>query len=249
MPTPVSLTTSSTCELTRSSRTWTRPPPAVNLTALDSRFHTHLLQAVGVARDRRRRRGSTIVWMRTPLASAAGCTVATALSTISRQLAPAGRRGGSCPRRSATRPARRRRSGSAQLRVALERSRGRASAFSPRQQPAAQQPRVADDGVQRRPQLVRQHGQELVLQPVGVAGVDVAAARSRARPTPTPAMPSASRSCCSVNTPTREWPKNRPPSTSPGSALHRHGQVAAHRQVALRHAVVRRVLAEARVLR
>ena len=41
------------------------------------------------------------------------------------------------------------------------------------------------------------------------------AGRSRGRPTPTPAMPSAIRSCCSVNTPTRELPKNRPPRTSP----------------------------------
>ena len=32
---------------------------------------------------------------------------------------------------------------------------------------AAQQPRVADDGVQRRAQLVREHGEKLVLHPVG----------------------------------------------------------------------------------
>ena len=31
------------------------------------------------------------------------------------------------------------------------------------------------------------------------------------------ATPSASRSCCSVKTPTSEWPKNNPPSTVPAT--------------------------------
>jgi hypothetical protein len=38
MPGPESLTISSTCDFTRSSRTWARPPSGVNLIALDSAF-------------------------------------------------------------------------------------------------------------------------------------------------------------------------------------------------------------------
>ena len=183
--------------------------------------------------------------MRTPLASAAGCTVATALSTIT------GSSTGWTSRRILPETIRDTSSTSSTIWVSQLALRSSGFEAARRlvagQQPAAQQPRVADDRVQRRPQLVRQHRQELVLHPVGVAGPRRAAARSRARPTPTPAMPSAIRSCCSVNTPTRELPKNRPPRTSPLHAPHRHGQVAAHRQVARRHAVKRRVLAEARV--
>ena len=40
MPMPVSMTLISTCELTRSRSTWTWPPLGVNLTALESRFQT-----------------------------------------------------------------------------------------------------------------------------------------------------------------------------------------------------------------
>ena len=63
------------------------------------------------------------------------------------------------------------------------------------------------------------------------------------------ATPSASRSCCSVNTPVSEWPKNNPPSTSPADAFHRHRQVAADRQVPRRHPVIRGVLSVTRILR
>ena len=186
--------------------------------------------------------------MRTPLASAAGCTVATALSTITRQLAPAGRPGGSCPRRSATRPARRRRSGVSQLALRSTVSRPRVCLVA-RQQPAPQQPRVADDRVQRRPQLVRQHRQELVLHPVGVAGLDVAAARSRARPTPTPAMPIGDPLVLLGEHADAASAEEQPAEHVAVHALHRHGEIAAHRQVARRHPVVRRVLAVARVVR
>ena len=60
------------------------------------------------------------------------------------------------------------------------------------QHAAAQQPGVADDRVQRRSQLVRQHGEELVFQPVGV----LACTNSRAFSSATdaqPAIPSARR--------------------------------------------------------
>ena len=40
IPMPVSMTLTSTCELTRSRSTWTRPPLGVNFTALESRFQT-----------------------------------------------------------------------------------------------------------------------------------------------------------------------------------------------------------------
>ena len=55
------------------------------------------------------------------------------------------------------------------------------------------------------------------------------------------------RSARSVNMPGCGWPKNRPPSTSPERDSDRHRQIAAHRQVTLRHAVVGRVLAVARI--
>ena len=42
-----------------------------------------------------------------------------------------------------------------------------------REDVAPQQPRVADDRVQRRAQLVRQHGEEFVLHPVGGLGFGV----------------------------------------------------------------------------
>ena len=69
------------CEFTRSSRTCTRPPFGVNFTAFDSRFQTTCCRRSG-SPETGPTRGSRIVCMRTPLASAAGCTVATALSTI-----------------------------------------------------------------------------------------------------------------------------------------------------------------------
>ena len=59
MPTPVSVTVISRCEFTRSSSTWTLPPLGVNLMALDSRFHDDLLQPVWIARDRPAPSGSS----------------------------------------------------------------------------------------------------------------------------------------------------------------------------------------------
>ena len=47
MPMPVSMTLISTCELTRSSKTWTWPPLGVNLTALERRFQTTCWRRAG----------------------------------------------------------------------------------------------------------------------------------------------------------------------------------------------------------
>ena len=81
MPAPVSLTTISTCELTRSRRTWTRPSLGVNLTALVNRFQMTCCRRSG-SPETGPTAGSMIVWTTTPLALAAGWTVATASWTI-----------------------------------------------------------------------------------------------------------------------------------------------------------------------
>ena len=243
MPTPVSLTASSTCELTRSSRTWTRPPRPVNLTALVSRFHSTCCRrsgspeigptpgiedgldadALGI-RGRLHRRDRVVddhrqlhrLDVQADLARDDPRHVEHVLDDLGQ---PVG--------------------------VALEGLEA-ARQLVAGQQPAAQQPRVADDRVERRPQLVRQHRQELVLHAVGVAGLDEQ-----------PGVLEGDR---------------RPPGDAFGNPLvllgehadagaaeeqaaedvaahapHRHGQIAAHRQVPRRHAVERRVLAEARI--
>ncbi len=114
------------------------------------------------------------------------------------------------------------------------------------QESAAQQPRVADDRVQRRPQLVRQHREELVLHAVGVAGLDEQprVLEGDGRP-PGDAfddplvLPGEHADAGAAEEQAAE-------DVAP-HAPHRHGQIAAHRQVSRRHAVKRRVLAEARV--
>ena len=45
------------------------------------------------------------------------------------------------------------------------------------------------------------------------------------------------------------WPKNSPPSTSPDARHDRHREIAAHRQMALGHAMIGRALAVARIAR
>ena len=82
MPIPVSLTATSRCELTRSSRTWTLPPRFVNFTAFESRFHNTCCRRSG-SPDTGAACGSSTVSIRTPLASAAGVMASTALRTIS----------------------------------------------------------------------------------------------------------------------------------------------------------------------
>jgi hypothetical protein len=79
---PVSLTATSTCELTRSRRTWILPPLLVNFTAFDSRFHITCCRRSGSpamgAAD-----GSSTVSTRTPFASAASVMTSMACRTTS----------------------------------------------------------------------------------------------------------------------------------------------------------------------
>ena len=77
MPIPVSLTTISTFECTRSTRTCTRPPFGVNLTAFEKQVADDLLQTGRVARHEAGARVDDDS-IRTPLESAAGRTVDTA---------------------------------------------------------------------------------------------------------------------------------------------------------------------------
>ena len=102
-----------------------------------------------------------MAWSRTPFASAAGCIVATALSTTS------GSSTGCTSRRILPETIRETSSTSSTIcvsdgGVALEGFEA-ARRLLAGQHPAAQQPRVADDRVERRAQLVREHREELVL--------------------------------------------------------------------------------------
>ena len=151
MPMPVSLTTISTCEFTRSRRTCTRPFFGVNFTALDTRFQTTCCRRPG-SPDTGPTRGSTIVCTRTPLASAAGWIVATALSTMS------GSSTGCTSKRILPDTIRETSSTSSTIcvsHVAFRSSVSRpAGGLVAGQDAAAQQPRVADNRIQRRAQLV-----------------------------------------------------------------------------------------------
>ena len=129
-----------------------------------------LLQAIGIARhwpDARIERRSAA---RTPFASAAGCTV------VDRVVDTTAGRSTACTFRRILPETMRETSSTSstiwvsELALRSSVSNARASA-SRRQQAASHQPRVADDGVQRRAQLVREHREELVLQPAGVLGV------------------------------------------------------------------------------
>ena len=164
MPCPVSDTLSSACELTRSSHTWMRPPFGVNLTALVSRFQTTCRSRpgspctwVGVA--------SRSVWIRTPLASAAGRTDSMAASTTEA-------RSTTCTS-SCTLPVVMRLMSSRSSIICAWALALRWMVFSPL---VTSSPRCAapttkrcptQNGVERRPQFVRQRRQEFVLQPVG----------------------------------------------------------------------------------
>ena len=68
-----------------------------------------------------------------------------------------------------------------QLRVALDGARARAARLPASSWPGPQQLDPAEHRVERRAQLVRERGQELVLQPVGLLGLRGRGARSRAR--------------------------------------------------------------------
>ena len=182
--------------------------------------------------------------MRTPLASAAGCTVATALSMIS------GSSTGWTSRRILPETIRDTSSTSSmiwvsQLALRSMVSRPRASLVAG-QQPAAQQPRVADDRVQRRPQLVRQHREELVLHAVGVLGLDEQPGVLEGDRRPAGDAFGDPLVLRGEHADAGAAEEQAAEDVAP-HAPHRHGQIAAHRQVPRRHAVKRRVLAEARV--
>ena len=243
MPMPVSLTTISTCEFDAlEPRTWTRPPFGVNFTALDSRFQTTCCSRSG-SPETGPTRGSRIVCRRTPLASAAGCTVATALSTIQRQIhrlhvEPDLARDDARDVEHVLDDLRQR----VALRSSVSRPR---SALSPVSSAAAQQPGVAEDRVERRAQLVRQHREELVLQPVGVAGLDVEPRvlerdrRPRRDADRQPLVLLGEHAGASGRRTGRRARRRR--------ALDRHGEIAAHRQVPGGMPWIRRVLAVARI--
>jgi hypothetical protein len=80
MPAPVSLTTISTCELTRWSVSWIRPSLGVNLTAFIRRFQTTCCRRSG-SPLRGPALGSRRDWSVSPLATAAGRTASSADSS------------------------------------------------------------------------------------------------------------------------------------------------------------------------
>ena len=167
---PVSLTTISTCELTRSSRTCTRPPFGVNFTAFDSRFHTTCcrrsgspetgptrgsmtaLDAHALGVGRRLHGGDGVV---DDAGSSTGCTSSRILPETMRDTSSTSST--ICVSQRA-------------LRSSVSRPR---ADLVRRQHVAAQQARVAEDRVERRAQLVRQHREEFVLQAVGVLRLGV----------------------------------------------------------------------------
>ena len=117
MPMPVSLTATSTCELTRSSRTCTLPPRFVNLTAFDSRFHSTCCSRSGspeIGRRLRIEHGLDAHTLR--LGGRRDRVDGTAHDR--RESPRAERSAGSCPRRCARCRARPRRSASATSRCA-----------------------------------------------------------------------------------------------------------------------------------
>ena len=131
------------------------------------------------------------------------------------------------------------------LRSSVSRPR---AALSPRQDAAAQQPRVADDRVERRAQLVREHGEELVLHAVRRLRVRVQPGvlqrdrgpRGHAQRQPLVLLGEHA---------DLRMAEEQAAEHIARDALHRHRQIAAHRQVAWRHSVVRRALSVSRILR
>ena len=164
MPMPVSLTTISTCEFTRSRRTCTRPRFGVNFTAFDTRFQTTCCRRPG-SPDTGPTRGSTIGLDAHALGVGGGLNRRDGVVDDQRQLhrlhvEPDLARHDARDIEDVLDDLRQPRG------VAFERLEP-ARRLVARQDAAAQQPRVADDRVERRAQLVRQDGEELVLHPVG----------------------------------------------------------------------------------
>ena len=165
MPMPVSLTATSMCELTRSRRTCTRPPRGVNFTALDNRFQTTCCSQSGSPDDRtdapdRRWSGAARLSHRRRAERRHG--VVHDQRQFHRLHVEPDLAGDDARHfEHVLDDARERR------RVALERLQA-ALGLLAREDAAAQQPCVADDGVQGRAQLVREDGEEFVLHPIRV---------------------------------------------------------------------------------
>ncbi len=171
MPSPLSVTTISTCDSTATTRTSTRPPLGVNLIALESRFHTTCWSRVG-----------------SPASCGTGPMSADELDALGLGREPDGverglRDGGHVDgahldlELSGDDPGDveqildelRLRGG-----VALDGLQG-AAARGLVELAHAEQARPAQDGVERGAQLVRERGQELVLDPVDALGLAVEA--------------------------------------------------------------------------
>ena len=112
----------------------------------------------------------------------------------------------------------------------------------------AQHARVAEDRIQRRPQLVREAREEVILDAAGLldARVQPRILQRDRRP-----RRDAHREPLVMlgETPDVRMAEEQAADDVARPPLHRHGQIAAHRQVTARHAVVRRVVTVAWILR
>ena len=165
MPGPLSSTVRRTWELIASSRTWTRPAfSGTNLIALESEVPDDLLQPARVAGDRARAPGSRIVSRRTRLAWAAGRSVSRAASiTTGSSTDRTSRRSLPATMRETSRMSAISWVWTWALRWMVSTALRRISGEGV---PLAQDVGPSHDRVERRPQLVRQDGQELVLAAV-----------------------------------------------------------------------------------
>ena len=168
-PTPVSVMVTRICESTRVERDVDAPARRRELDGVRQQVPEHLLQPLGVA-VHARRPVVDVELEPMPLASAAGRTVSMRVADDARERRPAA--GAGCSRPVIMRETSRTSAISCACALALRStisSTLATRAGSTRACPQHRHP--AEDGVERRPQLVRQRGEELVLQPVGLLGV------------------------------------------------------------------------------
>ncbi len=223
------------------------PPAGVNLTALESRFQATCCSRLASPETGPTRGIHGRSRRRTPLASAAGRTVAMALLDDRGHLRRAGRSSVSLP--VTIRETSRTSSTIWVSHFALRSSVTIAAVgLTARDDSRPQQLRVADDGVQRRAQFVREHGQELVLESIGLLRLVVEAGVLQRNRRP------GSHAHRQPFVLLREdaWPRVAEEQPADGVAVgarDRDGEVAADRQVALRQAGSRPLRADARVHR
>ena len=169
MPIPVSLTRITALPADSRRRTSTRAAAGRELDGVREQVPDHLLQAVGVAERPGSPAGRVETSSAIPLASAAGRTVSRAASMM--------RRRSTGLKSSRSLPVMMRETSSRSsmscacaraLRSMVSRARAAAAGV---ELARAQQLRPAEDGVERRAQLVREGGQELVLDAVGLLGL------------------------------------------------------------------------------